>query len=590
MGVSGKFIEFIKFIKVGRIFYLLLLFLLILPGFVNGQDNSNDTPVTSEGKKYYRHTVIKGETIYGIAEKFNILPKDIVLENPSAIDGINPGDVLLIPAVSKPGDTSSAKKIQQKQTSCIYHEVLKKETLYSLAKRYNTTISAIDSLNPELAGKSLQKGQTIRIAVVQPTSAQIPKTSQPEPKPELSTSKNEVEAYKSLIKPAPIDTSKIASLFNATGNLLNRYSIALIMPFASAGPDSIHLSRLLDGSEQIPLTTSISVDFYHGIIMAFDSLSKKGLKVNMYIYNILPGSDSTVFGLDSILKKPEMFQMNLIIGPPFPSNFKKAELFAALHQIPIVSPLSGENSVLNNNLWTSKATPSAITETEAEADYIVSNYRNTNLIVVHNKDANDAYYKAFRKQFIKSDSAFGGMDTLRLAESAGGVAGLKSKMIRSAVNVVVVPYQEPSYVAKFVNEFANSKIADENSIVLFGMHNWAKNDALDPSNLDTLNCHFPSNEFVNYDDLPTKKFIVKYRNNYLAEPSYYAYEGYDDGMFYGNLLLAFGTNIQGHLGDTKYRGLQTSFDMSHTNPANGYENKAVYILEYVNYTEKVDWR
>ncbi len=120
------------------------------------------------------------------------------------------------------------------------------------------------------------------------------------------------------------------------------------------------------------------------------------------------------------------------------------------------------------------------------------------------------------------------------------------------------------------------------------MHNWANNDALAGDNLDTLNFHFPSNEFVDYHDSLTRKFISKYRNNYLSEPSEYSYKGFDLGMFYVNSLNHYGSDMQNHLGDTKYRGIHTSFDMFRNNPANGYENNAVYILEYSNYTEKLD--
>jgi len=93
---------------------------------------------------------------------------------------------------------------------------------------------------------------------------------------------------------------------------------------------------------------------------------------------------------------------------------------------------------------------------------------------------------------------------------------------------------------------------------------------------------------VNYSDIPTKRFIAKYRSSYLSEPSYFSYEGYDAAMFYGNLLFQYGTDIQGHLSDVKYRGLQTSFDLFRSNPSSGFENKAVYILEYRNFTEIMD--
>ncbi len=590
---------------------------LLLPCFVNAQDNNNDIPVTVNGKKYYKHTVEKKETIYGIAEKFGLKPKDIILENPSAIDGVKVGDILIIPIVpsAKPGDnTKPVTNAPSKAGAFFYHDVLEKETLYSLSKKYNTTVNAIDSLNPEITVKGLKKGQKIRIPLTEnttgrdsvkatqsnPVTAAKPEETHPikrdSIKPQQTSAPvipakkpDESSAYKNLvIQQTHADTAKAMAPIQDTGRKKYRYNIVLIMPFASENADTLRINRLIDGSEQVPLTTRISVDYYHGFVMALDSLAKRGFKANLHVFNILPGADSSSYILDSILKNPNLSEANLIIGPPYPSNFKKVARFADKHHIPIVSPLSPENYILKNNPYTSKAIPSSITEIEAEADFIASHYAHDNIIIIHNRSANDEYYEVFKKRFHKSDSALGNKDTLRRSESQGGVSSLSNKIVKYGANIIVVPYQGAPFVAKFVNEIGNSEYSRYDSLILFGMHNWANNDALAGENLDTLNFHFPSNEHVNYQDPITKKFITKYRNNYLSEPSEYSYQGFDLGMFYINLLSLYGSDMQNHLGDIKYRGLQTSFDMSRINPASGYENKAVYILEYKNYTEKVD--
>ncbi len=166
MGINRKFIKFVKY---SYAFCLIAIWgCFIVPFSVKAQDNSNNSIVTINGKKYYKHIVEKNETVYGIAEKFNLTPKDIILENPSAIDGVKAGDILIIPVISggKPNDTTKAvKQTPLKEASYFYHDVLEKETLYSLSKKYNTTVSAIDSLNPEITVKGLKKARKIRIPI-----------------------------------------------------------------------------------------------------------------------------------------------------------------------------------------------------------------------------------------------------------------------------------------------------------------------------------------------------------------------------------------------------------------------------------------
>ncbi len=41
-----------------------------------------------DGKKYYIHTVEKGQTLYAIAKIYEVDKNDIILENPEAINGL----------------------------------------------------------------------------------------------------------------------------------------------------------------------------------------------------------------------------------------------------------------------------------------------------------------------------------------------------------------------------------------------------------------------------------------------------------------------------------------------------------------------
>src|SRR4051812_41536618 len=80
---------------------LLLPFFLLLfssPGFAQKGDVKKSVKTeTIDGKKYYLHTVEKGQTLYAIAKAYNLTVNDILLENPDALNGIHPGEVLKVP-------------------------------------------------------------------------------------------------------------------------------------------------------------------------------------------------------------------------------------------------------------------------------------------------------------------------------------------------------------------------------------------------------------------------------------------------------------------------------------------------------------
>ena len=115
--------------------------------------------VFSQGKTT-THKVEKGETINQIAQKYKVTPFDIYQLNPDAQSGLKPNSVLLIPNQS----TKNAAVIQPKKGSAIVtHQVMPKETLYGIEKKYGVTDEALKQANPFLEKEGLQIGQTLTI-------------------------------------------------------------------------------------------------------------------------------------------------------------------------------------------------------------------------------------------------------------------------------------------------------------------------------------------------------------------------------------------------------------------------------------------
>jgi len=108
----------------------------------------------AQPSNYKKHTVAKGETITQIAQKYKVTPYDIYRLNPDAQNGIQENTTILIP-------TSVTNKEQNGISKT--HEVQSKETLFGIAKQYNTSVEELELLNPELKKEGLKIGQTIQI-------------------------------------------------------------------------------------------------------------------------------------------------------------------------------------------------------------------------------------------------------------------------------------------------------------------------------------------------------------------------------------------------------------------------------------------
>lgn len=108
------------------------------------------TSVISFGQEVMqKHIVSKGETVTQIAKKYQLSANEIFLLNPEAVNGINENQILIIP---------------NKNSEALQHQVLAKETIYGISKKYNIAIDQLYLFNPGLKENGLKIGQNINIS------------------------------------------------------------------------------------------------------------------------------------------------------------------------------------------------------------------------------------------------------------------------------------------------------------------------------------------------------------------------------------------------------------------------------------------
>lgn len=154
------------------------------------------TATTIFSQEKIKHTVIKGETVYSLAQKYQVKQSEILDLNPKAKKGLQLNMVLQIPAKNQPIEVAVAEPT--------IHEVLPKETLYGISKKYNISIDKIKESNPFIETEGLKIGSKVTIPVevqnkvVEKPIKEIrePKKkvveAKPEPKSEVLTTDEEI--------------------------------------------------------------------------------------------------------------------------------------------------------------------------------------------------------------------------------------------------------------------------------------------------------------------------------------------------------------------------------------------------------------
>ena len=141
---------------------------LLIPSHNSKKTNSVAEKVTNSSEKI--HEVLPKETLFGIAKQYGITVEDLNKANPKLeSSGLRKGQKITIPAngllVSETVVVNSNKEVDLAKKETIIHEVLPKQTKYSIAKQYGMTVADLEKANPKLEKKALQTGDKITVLV-----------------------------------------------------------------------------------------------------------------------------------------------------------------------------------------------------------------------------------------------------------------------------------------------------------------------------------------------------------------------------------------------------------------------------------------
>lgn len=341
--------------------------------FADGTHGSYQDKPQASGKKVsldktetVRHRVTSGETLYGLSKLYNVSQEDILAANPGSDGALHVGETLVIPQANGNGQT-------QGETSVLYHTIKQGETLYSLAKKYNTNIEKIIADNPGVSPQRFVAGTVIKIdantsspveieaevarmytykAQKDETFATIAKkfgvTEQQlkmaNPKlskvkngkivyvPVMSNEKLYYDQQKASIKDLEKNYSSnkldmiydnVAS-FKKNGKTIN---IGMVLPF------QLH-------KDNPPKQALLYIEFYKGFLLGVnEARTKTNKKINVLVYDTQHNLNRT----DSILELDALKNMDFIIAPSEPQQLKRVNDFGKKNGVYVLNCFTVKN-------------------------------------------------------------------------------------------------------------------------------------------------------------------------------------------------------------------------------------------------------
>jgi LysM repeat protein len=586
------------------------------------------------GKVFYLHIVKKGENLYRISLAYNLTPKDIMVANPEILSSsssvIKEGQVLKIPAepnktpnnqqiesdkfiyhIVEPGQTISTLtqlyktsretlikfnpelepapvletgqvvRIPKNQNipaeEFIEYKVKRKDTMYSIAKKYEITVDDLIATNPALNTEDLQPGQILKIPV---------KSG--------NTNVNLPDRRDTITVITPLDTLPCDSAytpFSAT------YNVAMLLPFCIDENQSLAMfdsvlfgketsKQYIETNEVFQRTRNV-LDFYQGALLALDSLKRAGLSLRLYTYDT-GGRDSLI--LNKVINKPELTKMDLIIGPFFTEAVEKVSQFALKNQIKLIAPVSANSNILKNNPYVFQVIPNDTVNTDAIVNYIAT-IPNKNIVLISNSNPRDkGIIDLYRKKLLAISPT--GYKEFLYKEYSNE---LFKSFVENVDNIVIAPSEDTKFMEDI---FSLLTVAVKTyPIKVFGLSVCNMFDNLVRQDyFYNLEFHFPTSFYADYDNIRINNFLESFKKNYFIEPFYhttkdypyyfskegfnFAFLGYDVTFNFMSLLGKFGKNFENCIGSQHFNLLHSGFNFERLDSTSGFINKHVNILKY----------
>ncbi len=553
--------------------------------------------VKLSGNNYFEHIIESGETLWGTARKYKVTEAELKELNPAIRKSFNAGVVIKIPlktevatTQAKPVNDEAFLKHHVQRGETLYGLAAKYELTIPELKKYNPVLERRNLV----AGETILIPQkTVIESITFDGESEVDSIRQVEAFFEVEEPAVEIPEQcraknHSQFSNETYNIALFLPLYIEANDTLNR------VPIEPELTDSLAQNNI----EEVPDTTIIEqekpqelfkqfygnserfVEFYEGVLLAVDSMQKAGMHINLNVFDTQRNADS----IRQFVFTEEFLSTDLIIGPVYLSVQKEVAQVAAKNRIPIVSPLASQSEITKSNPSYFQVIPSRGYIAEKTAEMIAEEYFNSNFIVVRTagyegtpegKLVEIIQEKLFNSGFLSNRN---GVNFTVYDFKNEGPFGLRRIMSHSKENVVYIPSSSEGELSVAISNINN--LADDFSITLIGSNRFTNYHSINVEHFHNLKLKYIAPYWVDYNNPATIRFIEKFKTNFATEPGSIGVQGFDVAFYFLNALNLYGKDFRECLPYLHLDLVQGNYHFDKVSQFGGYMNRGVSVISY----------
>lgn len=545
-------------------------------------NNSLSSPVLE-------HKVKRGDTLYAISRMYGVPVDKLADLNPGSRDGIKEGETLII--------RNDGYKNSERSGASGFYKIKRGDTLYSVAKRNNTTVAAIMKTNPGISESNFKADELIRLPEPGTGIKKVETTVEEERLSAIESYKvDKNDTWETISQKTGVDVQEIKDLNKDAGDKPKKKTLISIPKI-----DMVKVDTVLIDNDPRELSEEGIKEIYEDVHGIDDSISIQGVNVALLLSEPVAKKDleftrGVMSGLDLLKNKNADVRLTVLDGnrastdvltdlselhpdivfltteKGIPSYLSE---YAEISQTPMVNTFDVRNDLFNSNPYIIQLlTPSQYFNDEIAAS-LAQNYSDYTLIFVGGNDSSDQIAQAIREKWIP-----GKIKTL-------SIDGLKQANFKPDGKFIFYAYpvkkEDISEITDIITDIRQKyPMAD---MVTVGRPNWiVYDDSLDEK-FYSANVMIPSRFFYDENSPEAQIFNRHYKYLFDREPakSYptYAAVGYDCALYFiPQLSLANGDlNRFGRSSG----GSQNDYELHRPANWSGLVNPIVYLVRFTPY-------
>ncbi len=333
-----------------------------------------------------------------------------------------------------------------------------------------------------------------------------------------------------------------------------QFKVALILPFFYRARTNVERSY-----------SNAVLEYYQGLEMALNELKDRGLNLSLYIYDNKNDTNT----LKDILRKREIREMDLIIGPIGKEQIEIVSRFSLENGIPVFSPFTGVTESTKNNPLLYSCIPGNKIKARLLVDFLEKNHRDSKLIILRDGNTLDKEFVPYLIEELDRRRSISYMKEAYNRHNRWDIL-----LTKDSANVVYIP----SFFQTVVNSSIGGIFSSKREVTVIGENAWADFEDNDYNFWTKLNVHLVAYEYIDQQDSVVQNFRINFRELNFEDPSKYAYMGYDQMNFIGDFLMAFGEHFSLFISEKEFNYLTSSYNFIFDNGFN--ENSSLLFLKY----------